>query len=256
MYFNQTPVFISTSRAFFTNDKEREIAEEFQKNLLASFVDSLHMDIRDTSTSYHLSYVYWILRTSLDEDNLYDTPLDTKTLNDALKTGSLGQNGNLDPMAFFIDVMFLDEPDFIEKYRGSVKIDRDIPTISALLEQATGADHHASSEQTKKVKVKCPQELKGKSSPAVVTYLKSMSSDAIKQSKLAKEFLDYAVSHNRHYPAVHMDEIKKIAAMADRVKVIPGRPGQPSRLFVASAKNSSKMNKIEQSIIKHFGANK
>jgi len=173
-------------------------------------------------------------------------------------TINLSQDASLDPMAFFIDVMFLEEPDFIEKYRGRVKIDRHIQTISAHLEQPTGAegDDHASQKNAKKEKAKCPQELKHKSSPAVITYLRSMASDQLKQSMLAKKVLDYAVSHNRHYPAVHMNEIKKIAAMADRVKVIPGRPDQPSRLFVVCTKIRSQQKKVEQSIKAHFGAHK
>lgn len=274
LYFDRTPVLISTSRAFIKNDEERKIAEMFQQNLLTTFADNLFMDIRDTSTLYHLSYVYWILRTSLDEDYLYDTPLDTKTLNEALKVGSLAQNDSLDPRAFFIDVMFLEEPDFIEKYRGSVRVDRHIPTMSAHLVQPTEAEgeDQASQKKAKKAKkaqVKCPQKLKGKSSAAVVTYLKSITSDPLKQGMLAKQFIDYAASHNRNYPAVHMNEIKKIAAMADRVtviperaamadrvKVIPGRPDQPSRLFVVHAEDRSKMDEVERCIINHFGAGK
>lgn len=217
------------------------------------------MTAGNTSTQYHLSYVYWNLRASLDEAGLHDTPLDAASLNDALTTVNISQDASLDPMKFFMDMMYLEELRFIQKYREIVKINNNQTTLSLQQELAsrTKTEGHASSEheQKKKIKVKCPRSLKGKSSPAVVTYLKSISSNPITQSMLAKKFLDYAASHNRHYPAVHMNEIKKIEAMADRVKVIPGLSGQPSRLFVGYTKDPSQQDEVEKSIKAHFGSN-
>ena len=280
LYFGDTPVLMSTSRALIQDDGQRKVAQDFQQHLLTTFAEKSHTATDTNARDFHLSYLYWWLRTSFDEPSLHDTPLCDKTLNNALKTANLAQNAGLDPANFFIDAMYLEELPFIKKHRDSVKIDQHNPSLLESLRNFRFADYlntgtiqaawdfvtkslsvspvessrddqHAEAKYTKKVKVKCPQELKGLTARAVADRLRSFASDPLKQTKLAQEFCDYA--KYRSFPKCHMNKIKK---MAGRVNIIPGKPEQPSRLFVVRTEKPSDMKKVEKSIKAHFGAEK